>query len=222
MADKKEVIDVVFPVGRVINQSLFVRDIYKDPKTGKEGNPSYKIEMAFNPTDLVSDDEDMTPVEEAMLNAAVATWGPDIEDTFFDGGVILPFKDGDEMAADREARDKPGDAYKGKLILRSHTQFNKDGEDGPGGIAVWSPEVTEISAVNASEVYNGCYGKMAGTINCYEDSMRKNQKMISVYLTAFQKTDDGERLATAKDTSKLFKAVGRAESSGGKRKSRKG
>ena len=36
------------PQGRVINHSLFQRDIYKDER-GNEADPTYKIELAFDP-----------------------------------------------------------------------------------------------------------------------------------------------------------------------------
>ncbi len=216
---KQEVEIFTLPEGRVINCALFEKDIYVNLK-GEAGKPSYKIEIAFDPADVEGEDT----FEDKLIDAAVEKWGDGAEADFLDGKIRTPFLDGDKMAAKRERNEKPGDAYKGKLVIRPHTLFNRDGRDGPGGIAVWNDgadgEVGPIEPMQADQVYPGCYGKVAITINTYEDN--DGESCLMLYLSAFQKTRDGDRLLTPRDTSKLFEPVGRKKGEASKRRTRKG
>ncbi len=194
MAKEKAQVHLL-PVGRLINHSLFELDQYI-PKKGQPGTPSYKVELAF-------DKGDLDVIHNAMLDFANETWGADAED-----GVVLPIKDGDAMAKKREKDGKPGDAYEGKDVLRANTIYNKHSEKGPGGIQVLNFDCSEIGPANRSEIYQGCYGIAAVTFSGWTDETTGNNA-ITLYLSAFQKTADGERLVTPKDHSKLFKPVGR-------------
>lgn len=216
---KKEVKIIMLPEGRVINHSLFEKDAYNDKST-----PSYKIELAFDPADLTARVNDGDSIEDELAFAGEDEWGEKFTAKFDNGGTITPFKDGAAMAAKREEAGKNGDAYKGKTVIRANTIYNKDGADAPGGAAVFLPDLTEVNAMNKGEIYPGCYGIAAVTIFCYkdEDSGKYAQKF---YLRAFQKTRDGEKLATGTDKSKLFKPVGRSSAGaaeGGGRRARKG
>ena len=181
----------LLPVGRVINHSLFRKEQFNEKAT-----PSYKIELAFDKGEL--DD-----FHNQCLDYANETWGAGAEDS-----VIIPIKDGDEMAAKRKKDGKPGDAYAGKDVIRANTIYNKDGDDGDGGVQVLNVDVSPIGPANASEIYLGCLGIAAVTFGNYQDQATGNNA-ITLYLAAFQKTADGERLVTAKDYSGLFKPVGR-------------
>jgi len=181
----------LLPVGRVINHSLFRKEQFNEKAT-----PSYKIELAFDKGEL--DD-----FHNQCLDYANETWGAGSEDA-----VIIPIKDGDEMAAKRKKDGKPGDAYAGKDVIRANTIYNKEGDDGDGGIQVLNVDVSPIGPANASEIYLGCLGIAAVTFGNYQDQATGNNA-ITLYLAAFQKTADGERLVTAKDYSGLFKPVGR-------------
>ena len=181
----------LLPVGRVINHSLFRKEQFNEKAT-----PSYKIELAFDKGEL--DD-----FHNQCLDYANETWGAGSEDA-----VIIPIKDGDEMAAKRKKDGKPGDAYAGKDVIRANTIYNKDGDDGDGGIQVLNVDVSPIGPANASEIYLGCLGIAAVTFGNYQDQATGNNA-ITLYLAAFQKTADGDRLVTAKDYSGLFKPVGR-------------
>jgi len=181
----------LLPVGRVINHSLFRKEQFNEKAT-----PSYKIELAFDKGEL--DD-----FHNQCLDYANETWGAGSEDA-----VIIPIKDGDEMAAKRKKDGKPGDAYAGKDVIRANTIYNKDGDDGDGGIQVLNVDVSPIGPANASEIYLGCFGIAAVTFGNYQDQATGNNA-ITLYLAAFQKTADGDRLVTAKDYSGLFKPVGR-------------
>jgi hypothetical protein len=102
----------LLPVGRVINHSLFRKEQFNEKAT-----PSYKIELAFDKGEL--DD-----FYNQCLDYANETWGAGSEDA-----VIIPIKDGDEMAAKRKKDGKPGDAYAGKDVIRANTIYNKDGDE---------------------------------------------------------------------------------------------
>lgn len=214
MAETSDIITL--PAGRVINQSLFVKDRYNERAT-----PSYKIELAFDPDELAD-------LEEACLDFAVATWGKGADE---DESLHLPILDGDKLAKKRENKGKDGSAYKGKSVIRASTHFNKYGEDDVGGIQVFGPDAEEIQATSKGDVYSGCYGILALTLSGYqkeaedEDGDPVNVNAITFYITAFQKTDDGEKLVSSSDRSGLFKPVaGRAEKKGKDegRKKRKG
>jgi len=187
----------LLPVGRVINHSLFRKEQFNEKAT-----PSYKIELAFDKGEL--DD-----FYNQCLDYANETWGAGAEDS-----VIIPIKDGDEMAAKRKKDGKPGDAYAGKDVIRANTIYNKDGDDGDGGIQVLNVDVSPIGPANASEIYLGCLGIAAVTFGNYQDQATGNNA-ITLYLAAFQKTADGDRLVTAKDYSGLFKPVGRVPTAEG-------
>ena len=220
MTDKQEVQVHTLPEGRVINCALFEKDVYTD-KQGNAGKPSYKIEVAFEPEDV----EGEGTFEDQLIEAAIEKWGTDAEGDFLTGKIRSPFLDGDKLAAKREKNGKPGNAYVGKLVIRPHTLFNRDGRDGPGGIAVWdegdSGEIASIEPMQGdAQVYPGMYGKVAVTIGSYED--RDGEPCLMLYLAAFQKTKDGEKLMSPRDTSKLFAPVGRKKGEASKRRTRKG
>lgn len=191
---------VINAEGRVINHSLFVKDAYKNPNgKGKEGVPSYKVELAYNPADLKD-------VEDLLFQAADKEWG---QGSYKDDELQLPFKDGDKMAKKRESAGKQGDSYKGKDVIRAHTIYNKDGIDGPGGIPVFDEEVKPVAFDKQGTIFLGCYGIAKVKPNCYLND--DGEKCISLYLVAFQRTrgEDSDRLVTPKDHAGAFKPVGR-------------
>lgn len=217
--EKKEVKIIMFPEGRVINHSLFELDKYNE-----EAKPKYTLEVAFEPDDLTARVNDADSIEDELAFAGEDEWGAKFVEKFDAGATIVPFKNGDEMAAKREEAGKPGDAYKGKTVIRFNTIYNKDGVEGPGGAAVFLPDTSPVTAMTKGEVYQGCYGIVAATIWCYKDE-RTGKYAQKFYLSAFQKTRDGEKLVTARDHSKLFKPVGRSSAGtaeGGGRRTRKG
>lgn len=212
---KEKAKQIALPEGRLINHSLFKRDAYQAKDGGTPGLPSYKIEMAYPKGTLL--DNFFAELEEA----AVAKWGAKVDKPNMlniDGGfVISGVKDGDQMAGDREAAGKAGDAYKGHWVIRANTQYNKNGAEGDGGACVYDEGVTLIEPVGEAQVYPGCYGVLAVTIGNYmaDDKVRNTKiEALKCYLVAFQKTRDGERLVASADHSSLFKPVGRTASVG--------
>ena len=192
MADKDYTDAFTLPEGRVINQSLFVKDAYNEKST-----PAYKIEMAFD------DNEDFADFESFLYEAAEAHFGREYED----GDLKLPILEGDKLAKKREKKEKDGSAYKGKFVVRASTIYNRDGDDAPGGIQVLDEDAEDILPVRKGEIYNGCLGIMGVTIGFYETD--DGDDAVKLYLAAFQKTGDGERLRSSQDRSGLFKPVGR-------------
>ncbi len=209
MTERTEKKTILTPVGRLINEALFEKDQFNE-----EATANYKIEMAFPWADVEG-------LEDELAAAAEEKWGAGASDDYFAEKIISPLLDGDKLAARREEKGKPGDAYKGMAVLRAHTIYNKDGMNAPGGVAVFGPDVGEIGAANRQEVYPGCYGQAALTIGTYDDS-RSGDHALMFYLSAFQKTKDGERLMSARDFSEVFKAVGRTEGEGPARRRKRG
>jgi hypothetical protein len=198
------------PAGRLINESLFVKDVYKD-EDGKEGTPKYKVELVF-PKDtegLRGEGTDAEPtVEDKIYDAVVEEWGEKGADAFEAGEVRLPFIDGDVFAEDRVDRGKKGDAYVGNWIIRADTIYNLDGDIESGGISVYDEELEPIAPANRKLIYRGCEGIAGVTIYCYKDSVYK-KKCVKFYLSAFQKSSDGERISSGGDKSSLFSKLGK-------------
>lgn len=197
---KKEVKTFLLPIGRLINEALFEKDVYTDAR-GKEGTPYYKLELAFEPKDV----EGEGTIEDALIDAAIAEWGDAAEDWFIDGKIKSPFLSGDKLAQKRAEKGKEGDAYKGKIVIRANTIYNFNGQDAPGGIQVYDENVKQVTAANRQAIYPGCFGQAAVTISPYLDNA--GEKALKFYLSAFQKTGDGEPLVATKDHSALFKPV---------------
>lgn len=227
-ASEKKVVEFMLPEGRLINASLFKKDQFDEKSV-----PAYKAEVAYDPADL-------NPIIERMVKEIEEHFGPD--HPAVKGGVLLdidagpddenyiitPFLNGDTLAKKREKRNKPGDAYKGKTVIRMNTIYNHEGQDAPGGVYVCDEAAEQVLAVNASKVYNGCYVQVYVTVKWWEDEDTGNDA-FKFYLKAVQKTKDGEKLSSTADHSTLFKPVGRSggdaggdAKGGGRRGSRKG
>ena len=195
------------PEAQVLIQHLFERDVYKD-ENGNEGKPEYRVLMAFDPDEVTGEDT----IEDHIIDTAVAEWGSDAEDAYIDRdklneakGIASPFGDGDERAAELKERGKEGpiiEAYEGKLYASAHSQFNKHGDNGPGGAFVVGEDAEEITAADPSAIYNGCWGVAAVTLKAYKSGKKRG---VTMYLVGFQKTRDGDRLMST-DNSGLFSA----------------
>lgn len=222
-ADKA--IEIVLPKMRLINSALFVRDAFKDEKTGKEGEPRYRIEAA-----IPVDDNDFGAVIDMVADHCIEEYGPNIYLFGVDDpvkgseAVINPFLDGDKLKRDREARGKKGDAYGGMFVIRADSKYNWEGQDAPGGIAVYddgaSGEVQRITIMQQDKIYNGCYIIPIVTLKFYKTN--RGEPACKFYLKAVQMVDDGERLFVAPDYTSTFKPVGRAAAAEGGRRSRRG
>jgi hypothetical protein len=224
-AEKSEKFTITFPdTGRLINHSLFVLDAYQG-KSGKPGKPAYRAEVAFDM------DKAFDAVIEKMYDFADSQGWSDQLKFDLDYPEALPrkhiisgIKFGDDMAAKRADKGKPGDAYKGKWVVRAKTIFDRNGvEGGTGGAVVYDEAVELIVPANQGIIYPGCYVQMVCSLNPYVDDDSGNDA-ISFYLTAVQKTNDGEKLVSMADHSSLFqkRAGAAAAAGGGERRSRRG
>lgn len=187
--------------GRGINLSLFERDAFQSPNGGAPGKPMYKAEVAYDPKEIEPfEDRLATEMDKVFGKVNVGTASAPVMmmagDALLEGrpGFISPLLNGDDLHAARLAKGKEGDAYKGKLVLRAHTAFNRDGVDGPGGAKVYGPDAVQLDATASSTVYNGCFGKLAVTLKTYTDYPRRGDKGVTAYLHAFQKVRDGDPL----------------------------
>ena len=194
------------PEGRLIHGHLFVRSVYKDEK-GREGEPKYSAELTFPQPANVGDNGVLKDFEDYIYNVLVDTFGASKVETHDKNGWIRwPIKDGDKKATRRKARGKAFEAYEGQDIISASSLFNKDGDAAEGGIDVFDENVENIAPVNKSQVWNGCMGVAAIKAKGYEGTTDSDDPFIScvLYLEAFQKTGDGERLSTPADRSGLF------------------
>lgn len=210
-AKKEPAEKFMLPEARLINNSLFEKSSYTDER-GVEGKPAYKVELAFDPADLVGEGK----IEDNVLDAIIAKWGDAAQDEFAAGVIHGPWLNGDRLAAEREAKSKNGDFYKGKLIVRSDTTFNAKGEDGPGGIFVAGPDGNELPFTDRGKVFNGTYGIAVINIACYEIN---TIKYVKFYLSGYQYTRDGEAIRS-NAVAGMFKPVTAATSAVGTRRRR--
>ena len=213
--DKQDVL--MLPEGRVINHNLIVRDQYEEGAALK-----YTVELAF-------EEGELNDLYDACCDFADEEFGAGTGDSEAEGGLYVPVLSGDKLAARREKKGKVGDAYKGMEVVRISTKFNKYGDEDAGGAAVYMPDAeTEITAANKSELYPGMYGVAAIVLKGYEKTVQdadgddERIPAITLYLQAFQKTKDGDKLSSGSDKSQLFKPVGKASKKDGGRKRRKG
>lgn len=219
--EKKEVKNILLPEGRLINHSLFTPDKYND-----EAKAQYKVELAFDPAQLTERPKDGDSIEDELVFAGEEEWGEKFGDLFDAGKTIVPFLDGDELAARRADKGKAGDAYKGKLVIRANTIFDKNGNEcqlgDTTGTHTYGPDAEPLAAMQRDQVFQGCYGIAMVTIWNYLDE-RSGKKGQKFFLKAFQVTRNEEelRLATPSDPGKAFKPIGRkpaAEGDSGRRK----
>lgn len=214
--EQKEQFILMFPEGRVINNSLLVRDAFKSSEKAQASAPMYRVEMAYDQAALAE-------VMDKLFEWAKGEYG---EDIYFDidgkpddAGpntleIVTPFIDGNAQKAKRERKGKQGDAYAGKVVVRSKTQFNRDGLDAEGGADIWNGALEPITAINRSELYNGMFANVAVAPAAYDTN--EGKPGITFYFKALQKTRDGDPLVSKQDTSKLFQPLqkGTAQASG--------
>lgn len=206
--DENKTVEPFTISGRMINGSLFTKDAFDDKAV-----PSYKIEIT-----VPKDDEQIADIEDRLFDFADEKWGAGAGD---DEDLVLPLLDGNKLAKKREKKGKDGDAYKNTFVIRANTIYNKDGTDGPGGIQVFDEDVEEIDATRKNAIYPGCYVSIGVVISGYENNDGNNA--LKFYLSAVQKTGDGEKLVQAADRSSLFQPAGRTgggEEAGGRRRRR--
>lgn len=169
----------------VLFEQLLEPKPFKDPKTEKEkGDPYYQITVLI-------DADKVEPFKKAAAVAAKKKFG---DKSFSE--IVFPFKDGDKIAAEREAAGKPAEVYRGRVLLRA--KAFPDRFDPVHNVL--KVEKGMLVAASQSDLYGGMFGLVeiafAGNDNGGSDR-------ISAYLRGFVKTKDGERIGgppTAKET----------------------
>ena len=193
MAQQKERVHT--PVGRLGFNALWEKDTYKDEKTGAESEPKYKADLILS-TDDTADLWDLVYAE-AMEGSGLTE---DQLDAAIQSGMFgVPIKDGDEIAANREARGKNGDAVKGKEVLRAGTAFNANGDNAPGGVFVVDENNEQVEWDKRGKVYLGCDMMLSISFSYYKTGTSQG---VTAYLNGAQYVGDNERLG--QDKSKLF------------------
>lgn len=182
-------------VGLVTFHSLFEMDAFNEAAL-----PAYKLELAIDPSD-----PDLTKLRAEVLKVAREKWGEAGEIGLKNGSIRSPFKKGDDMATQREANGAKGDAFKGKTVIRPSTAFDKNRvKNGPAGVRVKLHDLSDVDYANQHLIYSGCYGQAAVTVSAYDTGA---QKGVKLYLAAFQKHRDGDKLMPSADLSHIFKRV---------------
>jgi hypothetical protein len=219
----------------LINNSFFVKDAYKDPKTGKVATPSYKAEVAYVTDDLLVPDG----IVDQAFAWAQEEFGADIyfdidadtlapEEKVGKSMIKTPFLAGSKLKAKREKKGKNGDAYDGKTVIRFNTLYNKDGIDAPGGIEVYNERVEPVGIVegNQNEIYNGCEVIIRASFHSYGDLGDDDDPAgFKFYLKAAQKSGDGQRIRQQTSSAGAFAplaAGGSGAAPSGARRGRKG
>ena len=176
---------IVLPKARLINNALWELQAY-EPKSP----PNYSVQVAFDPDDVTGS----STVEDKLIEFAGVAFGVS-EDDYLAGKVYVPFRNGDELADARAENGKPGDAYRGKLVLSARTQMDRYRQrGGAGGVAAFDAKAEKVEPVVGRDLfYNGCYVILVVTLNEYRISTTK-QPAISFRLSAVQFAGDGERL----------------------------
>lgn len=125
MANKSASLLLRTPVVRMSYPNLLTPKKFKDPKSGREGNPMYNFEMIMTPENLdefkvLRDDgnwEDIN-VSHAMAEVAKKEWpGIDLKEAVGNKSLRWPLKDGNQKKAEREANGKKGDVYEDMKII---------------------------------------------------------------------------------------------------------
>lgn len=181
------------PAGRVINHSLFSKDKFNEAAKAK-----YNVEIAYPKGTLDA-------FNDFMLDVATDIWGKGADE---DDDLVLPIKDGDEMAAKKAENGKQGDAYEGMDVIRASTTFNANGDDAEGGVKVLDLDAKSlISPLEQDKVYRGCMMRAAVTVGTYTQNVTGFNAM-NLYLKAVQKVGEGDRLGgDGEDADLGFEAV---------------
>ena len=131
---------IYLPEGRLINEHLFEKNAY-DENT----KAVYSLEIAIEPSALDSMGD--TTITDILIDALAEKYGDSVEQEYEDGviGLEPPLLDGDRLAANRSAMDKPGDVYKGMTVIRAKTDFNFDGNNAAGGVDVFNEDYKEVT-----------------------------------------------------------------------------
>jgi hypothetical protein len=176
---------------------------------GDEKVMRYSAELIIEPTDLAKfklmteDGLQMVDVRAICATVAREKWGEDMDVEALkkiepkDGGLGWPLKDGNAYASRRENDGKNGDAYKGKVYLRT-----KGSEKFPPVLKFLTADkafatldrVTELDVIR-SYFAAGNYIMAEVTVKATQPKQTQ-QKFVTFYLNGVCYIRAGERLGT--------------------------
>lgn len=171
---------------------------YIDEVTGKaKGDPKYGGVFTLD-----ADHPDLNPMKQKAIAVARAEWGDGVELA----GINWPFGSGDKAAAKREAKNKNGDLYKGKAVLKARSLFE------PMCSWVENGNVREVPSKelgpNASKFYSGV--EALATFNFVPMTV-DGKRYVTAYLNKVFSTGKGQRVGGGKPAAEAFKGyLGRA------------
>lgn len=174
MAEKAEVKRIVTEEFTAVWTHLFKPHAFK----GDTDKARYSVEMLFDPDDV---DEMVEAAKEvARLNF------PDepLKD------IKFPFKKGDALAEKAKKKERDGEYYRGKIMVRAHSKE--------------PPAICDLQynyIIDPNKVHAGCKGRAEITFAPYENDL--TGKGITVYLNSYQHTAAGERIG-GRDMKKIF------------------
>lgn len=135
--------------------NLFVAKAFKDPKTGKLGEPKFDITLLV-PEDSV----DLAPMREVLTNVVKEKWGSDPAGwpATIKGGEGLPIVHGAKLIQKAVAKGKAENAlYKGAYVMTPRTLK----EPGLGvlvpGKGIVNLDTELLKAQYKGKFYGGCY-----------------------------------------------------------------
>lgn len=175
---------------------------------GKKGEPRFSLDMIFDPPDIKkfrAEDGSGNLVEVGVDTLAVQLarerW-PELADPAVLKAELTkgwPLIKGDLLAAKREAKKKDGEAFKGKIIIRSKSYenvkpllsfFDKAANNGKGAFRPLS-RVSDVDMKKAEELFVG--GNYFGAELTMKATEVSGTKYITFYINAVRFLADGEK-----------------------------
>lgn len=172
------------------------------------GAKTFGVEMLLNPDDLgkfqlLTDEKDESgasiweevDVQKLMVKIAKDAWADiNVKEAVKHGGLTWPLIDGDKKAADREAKGKKGDIYKGYKVLKasSNEEYAPSIHIIDGGVYRELDRNSESDmAIAKTRFVAGYYAKASLSCKAIETPQGK---FIKFYMNAILFVKDGERI----------------------------
>lgn len=151
--------------------------------TIKEGRIKFGCTLVFPKSDTVG----RAALESICMEAIKAEWGDKGVEQLKLKMIKTPFFDGDGVEARIKKGEKAGELYSG---MGPDVWFVRVGAnpDRPPAVRWKNPNIQETE----SNVYSGCYGK--GVVNAFTSDHETGGRRVSIGISMFQKTAEGERL----------------------------
>jgi len=189
----------------------YVQVITPKPYTdehGKKGEPRYTMDMIFDAADIAkfrAEDGSGNLVEVGVDRLAVQLakerW-PELSDPAVLKAELTkgwPLKKGDVMAAKKEAKNKDGEPFKGKIVITAKSYenvkpilsyYDKTANNGKGGFRVLN-RGSDVDMAKASDLFQG--GNYFGAELTMKATEVSGTKFITFYINAVRYLGEGEK-----------------------------